>query len=52
MYMKVVLKYVYVLLKFIMVISNVDILCFHPSLYQHVSKGDGCENLISALDIN
>jgi len=35
-----------------MVISNVDILCFHPSSYQHVSKGDSCENLILVLDIN
>jgi hypothetical protein len=41
-------KYFYVLLKFIMV----DILWFHPSSYQHVWKGDGCENLISMLDIN
>jgi hypothetical protein len=35
-----------------MVIFNVDILCFHPSSYQHVWKGDGCENLILVLNIN
>jgi hypothetical protein len=52
MCMKVVLKICLCSIKFIMVISNVDIFCFHPSSYQNVWKGNGCENLILVLDIN